>query len=350
MVKECSKPTNGDFCIVQAFYVGIFGVRYRTAEGKRVLWPNQYVWLLQRGFVRWEDHAAWGLDKQMIEDKSKADFFVKAFALAQAAYFVIQGMLRTAHNLPLAPFESMTMAYIPLFVLTYFFWWVKPKDIETPSLVDLPKMAAEQMQELRDLAVSNAFDDEGTPEQTSLWNIWTLTPRVFEKVKQDQEAANCGQRAAQQARDRFERMQHDGRASLRRAAPLGQGPKPQKVLASWDPDLYHSRVLWPIIVLFGTSFGALHLISWDGVFPTTIELWLWRAATIASMVTLLVFMHFKRVVVNWSDPLISVKLLSPALYLLSRLAMLVEAVAAFRAASPAIYETFVLSNYWHDFS
>ena len=64
------------------------------------------------------------------------------------------------------------------------------------------------------------------------------------------------------------------------------------------------------------------------------------------MVTMLVFMQFERVVVRRKDPWTIVKVFPPGLYLVSRVVMLAEAIAAFRASNPAIYETFVVSNYW----
>ncbi len=41
------------------------------------------------------------------------------------------------------------------------------------------------METFEAMVVSKKFDDENTYEQTSLWNIWYLTPRVFEKEAQD---------------------------------------------------------------------------------------------------------------------------------------------------------------------
>jgi hypothetical protein len=87
--------------------------------------------------------------------------------------------MRTAHGLPLSQLESMTLSYIPLFAATYFFWWLKPKDIKTPSIVELPNMLPEQRVFFESMAISNKFDDEGLEEQVSLWNVWYLTPRVF---------------------------------------------------------------------------------------------------------------------------------------------------------------------------
>lgn len=68
------------------------------------------------------------------------------------------------------------------------------------------------------------------------------------------------------------------------------------VVAHWDPGLYESK-LWPLTCLFGVSFGALHLVPSNTVFPTIIELWLWRVSVFLSIVSMPVFMHVEKVVV-----------------------------------------------------
>ena len=120
----------------------------------------------------------------------------------------------------------------------------------------------------------------------------------------------------------------------------------ETVVGYWDPKLYHSRYLWPVICLFGASFGALHLISWNAVFPTVVELWLWRAAALLLIVSMLIFMQFEKVVVRWGGPLTITSLVSPVLYLLSRIVMIGGVIASFRAEDPAIYNTYVASTYW----
>jgi hypothetical protein len=133
VIKQSTKLIDGKhMSLEQAFYVGMFGLRYRTEHGSKVLWPNQFLWLLEKGFLRWGDHVNWGLEHEMIKDKSNSDSFAKLFALVQVAGFVGQCIIRTIHNLPLALLEAMTLGYIPLFAVTYYYWWLKPKDISTP--------------------------------------------------------------------------------------------------------------------------------------------------------------------------------------------------------------------------
>jgi hypothetical protein len=210
-------------------------------------------------------------------------------------------------------------------------------------------MTPEQLHIFNAMAISNKFDDEGLPEQVSYWNIWYLTPRVFEKEAEDkalEEAYNrTTKRAAPRPRDPTKQVvEHtiDHGVQRRDAIPL---PVKEIVVAHWDPGLYRSK-LWLVICLFGASFGALHLISWYTVFPTKAEAWLWRGSALVSIVSMLVFMHFEKVVFRWGGPLTMISILSPALYFASRLIMMGEVIAALRAEDPAIYDTYVVSTYW----
>ncbi|RAK75789.1 uncharacterized protein BO72DRAFT_487276 [Aspergillus fijiensis CBS 313.89] len=294
------------FTLLHAFYISMLVLRYRTPLGDRVLWPNQYVWLLQQGLIEWKDHTRWGLAVTDIEDKSKADAVAKLIALAQH----------------------------------------KPKDIRSPTVVELPvAMTSEQRAVFECLAVSHKFDNEGLRDQVTYWSIWYLTPRVFEKEERDRMMAERVLETKKSSSG------SSGSSSSSLADPpthvdfQTEGNKKEIVVAHWDPDIYRSK-LWPLPCLFGMSFGALHLVSWNDVFPTTVELWLWRIAAFVSMGSMLVFMHFEKVVLRWEGIVTIVSLSSPALYLLSRMVMMGEVFAALRAEEPAIYDTYEVSSYW----
>lgn len=364
MAKSCKEVTEGRLKPVHAFYIGMLALKYRTPRGEKVIWPNQYTWLLEQGLIDWEEHALWGLSEENIRDKSNADGTAKLLALGQVSWFVAQSIMRGAHTLPLSQLETMTLSYIPLFAITYFFWWVKPKDVLTPSIVDLPNMLPEQKTTFELMAVSSAFDDEGIGKQGSLWTIWYLTPRVFEKEAEDAALKELQQKASKKDEQKVTREAQEYIALHKTKQVVNQGNQnleegysasqsapckafaKETIVAYWDPELYHSKILWPVICLFGASFGALHLISWDAVFPTTLEQWLWRAAALVSIFSMLVFMQFEKVVLRWGGPLTMISLVSPALYLLSRIVMIGGVIAAFRASDPGIYDTYSVSTYW----
>ncbi|KAJ5930340.1 hypothetical protein N7466_005833 [Penicillium verhagenii] len=352
MERECAISTGGELKFIHAFYISMLALRYRTPQGDRVIWPNQYTWLLNEGLIRWDDHSSWGLSLEDICDKSKSDSAAKLLAVIQVTWFSVQCILRVSYSLPLSQLESMTLGYIPLFIVTYFFWWNKPKDIRSPSFVELPGMSQEQFEVFESMAVSDKFDNEGSKDQISYWNVCYLTPRVFEKEEEERvrrlaesnvvkkfarsRAQNCPTAEQPYTTIIDERELHEVESQV-------TIPK-DAVIAHWDPDLYRSKI-WPLACLFGISFGALHLACWNTVFPTTVELWLWRTSAFLSIVSMLIFMHFKKVVVRWDGILTIISLASPAIYLITRIVMIGEVFAALRGEESAIYDTYEYSIY-----
>lgn len=337
MVSECSDLSYGEFNLVHAYYISMLALRYQTPDGNRVIWPNQYTWLLRQGFIKWENHADWGLAMDQIQDKSKSDSITKLITLSQVLWFLATCIMRAANDLPLSQLESMTLSYIPLFAITYFFWWNKPKDIFSPSIVRLPAMSMEEMHHFESMALSNKFDE--TQGAVTYWSIWYLTPRVFEKEESD-------------------RMERDARIrAMERAARQPSSPKvsdvdgemvkarKEIVVAHWDPHLYRSKTIRSLCCLFGASFGALHLACWNTIFPTTAEMWMWRSSAFVSIFSLLVFMHFEKVILRWDGVVTIVKIGAPGIYFISRVLMMGEVFAALRAVDPGVYETYEVENY-----
>ena len=343
IVNDSAPLTGEGLKLIQAFYIGMLGLRFRTPEGEKVLWPNQFIWLLEQGLVDWDDHPYWGLSEKTICDKSNADGAAKLLALCQVVWFVAQSILRWTHSLPLSQLEAMTLSYIPLFAVAYFFWWVKPKDVMTPSVVDLPDMHPRQLTTFLSMAVSESF---GVLEQ-----ICSLTPRVFEKEAQQKAERDAEEQQSLEKSNQttssecMYRETSRERSSVKSKEVMNSSAR-ETVLGYWDPELYHSKILWSIICFFAISFPALHLISWDTVFPTVAELWLWRAAALVSIFSMLIFIQFEKVVLRWGGLLTMISLVSPALYLLSRLVMIGGVMAAFRASDPAVYDTYTVSTYW----
>lgn len=125
---------------------------------------------------------------------------------------------------------------------------------------------------------------------------------MFEKEAEDKALQKAQQKALREAEQKAtqeaqetiisqETKQAVVRENESSACLSGERKAPAKeiVLACWDPELYHSKILWLVICLFGASFGALHLISWNTVFPMPVERWLWRAAALVSIFSMLVF-------------------------------------------------------------
>jgi hypothetical protein len=72
-----------------------------------------------------------------ISDKSKNDPLGKSVALLQTLWFAVQAIVRLIQKLPLTAIEVTTLAFVALNVLTYFFWWHKPVDVDYPIRIQV---------------------------------------------------------------------------------------------------------------------------------------------------------------------------------------------------------------------
>ncbi|KAK8164189.1 hypothetical protein IWX90DRAFT_415979 [Phyllosticta citrichinensis] len=389
MVKRSSHATQDGLKIVQAFYVGMLGIRYRTPHGSRALWPSQYTWLLNNDLVKWSDRDAWGLSEDVIQDKSKADGLVKLTAVIQVTWFLLQCITRAAHDLAISPLEAMTLAYVFVVLITYLFWWLKPKDITTVSFVTLPSMDRTQQEIFDALAMENTYDDDDRNPKPSKNIAWYLVSRdckdedwialnqppsdadaeaaeerietAAEEMEAESKRIDIATEEKEAEKEQVETPTEKGEAEdvgntneeilpKSRATTVGQMIQRSKtdatvIITQWDKDLYLSR-LWPLICILGAAFGGIHLISWNSIFPTLLERWLWRASALISVATSIICMQFEAMSMKWDGPMTIIRVSSPILYVVSRFAMMGEVFAALRAMPKSTYDTFELWNSW----
>ncbi|KAF5701149.1 hypothetical protein FMUND_13996 [Fusarium mundagurra] len=253
-VRRCAATTNNEFKTVHGFYLCMMGVRYNSGHNGvyRTLWPGQYAWLLNNGLVSWQDHKRWGLAREEIADKNKADGPVNLAALLQV---------------------TMTLAFVFNGLVTYAFWLEKPKDIVTASFVSLPEMTPLQWGKFESLTMENTYgvSDPSKKQDSSI--AWYVVPR------------DCRD-------DEIE--------------PTVTEVKADNVITEWDSSLYMTRY-WPLLCLLGASFGAIHLISWTSSFPSEAERWLWRVSALVSVITSVVCMRFRKMSLTWNGPLTIIK-------------------------------------------
>ncbi|RBR21865.1 uncharacterized protein FIESC28_04708 [Fusarium coffeatum] len=86
----------------------------------RYIWPNTHP--LQ--------HLVLG--KHDIEDKSKADSFVKSIAVLQITWLIFNVIARAIKKLPITQIEIATIAFAVMAIFTYAINWWKPKDVSQP--------------------------------------------------------------------------------------------------------------------------------------------------------------------------------------------------------------------------
>nr|CEG05131.1 unnamed protein product [Fusarium clavum] len=342
-VRRCVGTTNKEFKTIHGFYLCMMGVRYNSGNcvGYRTLWPGQYAWLLNNSLVSWQTHKEWGLAKEDISDKNKADGLVKLAALLQVIWFTLQCITRVAHQLPLATLETMTLAYVFNALVTYALWWEKPKDIVTASFVDLPQMTAGQWEKFENLAMENTYDVSDPNQEQSDAIAWYVVPR-------DCRDEEVGMMENQEQQDSEKSLSLPGSNPQKVEPTISVAEEDNNVITEWDANLYMTRY-WPLLCLLGASFGAIHLVSWASSFPSETERWLWRVSALISVITSVLCMQFRKMSLRWEGILTIVKVGSPLLYLASRVVMAVEAFVGLRAMEPATYDTYTLMNYWFHF-
>ena len=75
------------------------------------------------------------LPESAIVDKSKANSFTKLVTCAQALWFGVQCVTRSAQGLSISLLEINTAVHAMCTLLVYFlFWWDKPLDVEDPTI------------------------------------------------------------------------------------------------------------------------------------------------------------------------------------------------------------------------
>ncbi|KAH8585642.1 hypothetical protein B0O99DRAFT_126286 [Bisporella sp. PMI_857] len=212
--RDCPKTEAGFFCDCYAGPVDADGLYNLVNHGR---------------LLKHDD-----LSTNSINDKSKADCFVKAVACFQALWQGMQCIGRTAQGLPLSALELATMAYVVCALANYIFWWNKPLDVMVPTAIFL------ECGEFR--------------SQADLFN----QARAFAP-------STLGAKAM------FERPQNESDVSRRGRVAND----------SCGGHMRMETVVFPVVV-FCLVFGGIHCAAWNFSFPSQTEQTLWHIASLVS--------------------------------------------------------------------
>lgn len=166
------------------------------------------------------------LDENDINDKAKADWFLKSIAVAQISWLILSVIVRAVRKLPISQLEICASAFAVLAIATYFANWPKPKDVGTSV----------RFRVLADTYQCEAQKYHGEPFfRRQIKPSGTLGAVVGCRIEND-----------------FVRL--DG----------------------WLPTM-------AIAMAISTSvFGGLHCLAWNFEFPTKAELGTWMVASVLS--------------------------------------------------------------------
>lgn len=171
-----------------------------------------------------------------IRDKSKGDMLGKSIVLGQIVWSLIQIIARIVRKLSVSPLEVAVVAFAVCAVLIYVLYWKKPQRVGVAYTIQLN-------------------------DNHQLYNNTILeeSPRFFKNS----------------FRVIVEFFGISFKTSLLHGMPISVDSK-----ANRSSTKGNATTILVIISVSAALFGGIHAIAWNFSFPSTIELVLWRSATI----------------------------------------------------------------------
>ena len=293
----------------QAFYATCGGIAVDSSS----FWHQPVLTLTPAGVV---DLAACGLlpevPERMVEDKSKADTFAKLYVCVQAGWFLVQSMARLIQHLPLTLLEIHTLAHIFCAFSMYVLWMRKPYNAEYPTFlpdqraIDLvalfavdngePQGGEHTYRERKGLSQEDVISAHTRkPKETLLARLRNWIDPNPPNVNPPAETATMRLhfQLANRAFNRLQSSLNSVSQTLGEASKSSQPYKPPalgtKLVVPFRRNVttdtgHFSMGRIGIFIAFSAAYGAAHLGAWNSHFPSTVEMWMWRAAglTIAS--------------------------------------------------------------------
>lgn len=247
-----------------------------------------------------------------VADKSHADIITKLLAIVQSGWLIVDSITRKARGLSISQLELATMGFIVCALAMYGFWWHKPFNVERRHVVVKLACPEEQRSDARARA-----DSEPEPVCSLGGRVTDLSEEEFLSLIVKFEDGDFG--------DRF----HPTAKSI---APF-----------------------LPSAAMYATGafFSAVHLAAWNWRFPSPLARTLWRSAATAALVTSfspfwmypLFFLTeaFQERAITLGEKIvevvaISMAVLLPSVYVISRITILVLTFYCFAAMPESAYE------------
>lgn len=242
--------------LIHSFFANMGGFVLQTPdEGSFPINAAQLHYLVSRGYVQCP-----AISKKKILDKNKAAKVVRFLTLCQVCWFLVSCIARVNQGLALSTIELSTIAFVLSAAGTFFCWYHKPMDVETPEHVDTITPIAEIK---RSAGVAANAD-------------WLRTPLDFIDAKREWP---------------WNLYWHYGLAMIKKLTGmpwLVLHPKcrPFERLPDdyWPEPTIRSL---PTLFVFHVGYAAILMAGWNLELPTRTELLLWRISTSIQLGTIL---------------------------------------------------------------
>ena len=338
----------------------------------RTLEPQELQTLARKGDIDFPD-----ITEREIQDRSKGDALSKGLVVIQTSWFILQCIARRIERLPITELELVTLAFAALNFITYTLWWNKPLDVQCPFRV-LQKRRKDESEESKGVLVENSGqnpDDEESGEDnegrgtdamavlhvlmgSAMCGALAIVRKIPEAIGKATGAIvhtirdACERSVKYVSRHRWWTLwngvkgavEHGILEPMAAIASMGLGDNDVGEMFYAGDSGGVSR--WSIGMagaVIATIFGSIHCVAWSFQFPSHPEQLLWRIASLSITCSPMV-MVFAGLLGDQLDRLpdwlqIVLLLVSPDLYVLSRVALLVIAFMSLRSLPTGAYET-----------
>ncbi|KAJ6565530.1 hypothetical protein DFH09DRAFT_1473605 [Mycena vulgaris] len=167
-----------------------------------------------------------------IMGRGKGDVLSKGIALTQGLWFITQCLARVHQHLPVTELEVATLAFAVVNVFIWLIWWKKPLDVEQPIQIG---------------PVEEEPEPGSITQRLGWWN------RI--------DGAVTGN---------YSEPDYD---------PMVSNSVPSFWSMEWMFD-DGTRRAFTMECFLGNIFGAIHGAAWNADFPSTSEMWMWRACSL----------------------------------------------------------------------
>ena len=337
----------------------------------RTLAPQELQTLARKGDIDFPD-----ITEREIQDRSKGDALSKGLVVIQTGWFILQCIARRIERLPITELELVTLAFAALNFITYALWWNKPLDVQCPFRVP-KKQRKDESEESKGVVErsSQSPDDDESGEDSgvrgtdampvvglaatssAMWGALAIVRKIPEAIGNATSAIVLTIRDVIERSVKYVRWHgwwtlwngvtgaawHGILHPILSIASMGIGEdRVSDMFYGGDS----SGVIWSIGIagaVIATIFGGIHCVAWSFQFPSYAEQLLWRIASLSITCVPMVMVFIDRSP-DWLQnvldlPVIILFFVSPVLYVLSRVALLVIAFMSLRSLPPGAYET-----------
>ena len=132
-VNEMRAEGYTDWTLEHAFYANSGGFILQPRDSTPFpINSRSVLYLLRRGYIKKPL-----LSQRDILDRSKAGHFAKFIASIQASWLVIQNLARGIRRMHRALLELFTLSFVVCTFCTFFFWFHKPLDVQTSTVLEM---------------------------------------------------------------------------------------------------------------------------------------------------------------------------------------------------------------------